>query len=165
MGPSLMASPAAEPVTVSIRDARDSERKFVEGTWSRSFVFRDRQRCSGPKPHRVEAIERAIDIGRKVDSGAVALDVALLVRAHHRLVDEILSGSDVRIAVACLPDVPNSPVAWACWAGPVLHFVYTVPVARRCTIGRQLVLHSRCSSASHSTTDGLALMRYLHGSQ
>jgi hypothetical protein len=147
-----------EPVQVTIRPARASEHKFVVGSWSRNVVQWDRQRA-GPKPHEALGIDRAIDLGRRID--AIMIDAALLVRAHHRLVDEILAQPDVQVVVACLPDVPDHPVAWACWQGDTMHFVYTAPIARRCTIGRQLVLHSRCSVASHSTPDGLTLMRWL----
>lgn len=168
MGPRLNVAEADAPresIAVAIRPADASELQLVRGTWSRCFVQRDRQRSAGPKPRETLGIDRAVDIGRRMDG--VMVDASLLIRAHHRLVDELLASPDTRVAVACLPDVPDSPVGWACWQvdskgdGHTLHFVYVQPVARRSSIGRQLVLHSRCTVASHSTQDGLQLMQYL----
>lgn len=158
----MVASQQVEPVEVTIRPARVGERRFVEGTWSRTFVRRDNQRERGPKPRTEAGLDRAVDIGRRMDG--VLLLAPLLERAHSRLVDEILAAADTEVAIACpidIPDTTDNAVGWACWQGNTLHYVYVAPIARRSTIGSKLVLHSRCSKASHSTTDGVPLMKYL----
>ena len=147
-----------DPIEVVIRPALPSELRLVQGTWSRTFAMRDRQRSCGPKPRETTGICEAVDIGRRMDG--VMLDASLVVKAHHRLVDQLLSAPDTIVAVACLPG-DDRPIAWACWQSSTLHYVYTMPEARHATVARQLVLHSRASVASHSTPDGVALMRYL----
>lgn len=137
----------AQPTTVEtvIREARPDEHRWVQATWSR---------CARIDPTRTFD---KVPIG-----GMLWLDPKLVKRAHHRLVDDLMSSC--RVIVATLLVDPD-PIGWAAFDGPVLHFVFVAPAARRCSVARQLVLHTRCSTASHVTTEGVRLLRCLSGSQ
>lgn len=150
-----------EPIDVVIRPAVDAERRWICGTWSRCFVAYNAQKRTGPR-HRAEwALPRAVHIG--APANRIDIDASVLLRAHHRLVDSILADEATSVVVAHIPDMPTEPCGWVVFESPTIHFVYVSPVARRSTVGRQLVLHTGCSEASHMTPDGLRLRRYLGG--
>lgn len=139
----------AEPIEVAIREASPDELRWVQATWARGIRVTARELLG----------RRLVPIGRRSDG--VLIDGALWMRAHHMLVDALLPASTV--IVATLPDMPDTPCAWAAFEGSTLHYVFVAPVARRSTIATQLVLHTRCSSVSHMTDEGVGLMRHLRG--
>jgi hypothetical protein len=102
---------------------------------------------------------KGVRIGLRGDG--VEIDASMLTRALHSLVDSLLSESTV--LVATLPDMPDEPCGWVAHAGPVLHFAFVAPIARNAGVARQLVSPLGCSSASHMTSMGAVLTRYLRG--
>lgn len=173
------------PIPVAIRPALPTELRFVQAYWTRELATKWKHRATlpGDKPgapptssSRRELGERSgvqigkpgyDDQGNRHDPYVVAH--SLWLEAHAALVDKLLARSSVVFAV--LPDMPDDPIGWAVFEGVddegtehrVLHFVYVVHAARRSTVATQLVLHCRCSSASHMTPAGRGLVRHLRG--
>jgi hypothetical protein len=175
---SIALATATETIVVDIRRATDENVRMVQAQWSREMCTRwkHRTRIHGDKPGvhpslargRQELEERSgLQVGKPgYDQDGnrhepLILHYDLWRRAHHLLVDILLSSSIVIIAT--IPGLPADPVGWAAHEGRTLHFVYVVPVARRSTIATQLVLSTRCSAASHMTPDGRGLVQYLRG--
>jgi len=137
----------AERLDFSIRSARENELRFVQSTWSRCAKLPARS------PYDMVALGGS--------QAALWLDPKIVYRMHHRIVDELLPQSSV--AVAVLRRMPDDPIGFAVWSGQVLHYVYVAPDSRRAHVGRQLALHTRCSTASHVTPEGARLLRCLSG--
>lgn len=152
MGPMIVeAAEVAVDLPIAIRPASPDELRLVQATWAR-----------GVRAQRVTQVAGLVEI--RCGDIRCALDKSLWARAHHLLVDALLASPTIAVAVAVTPEMPETPVGWAAWDREVLHFVHVVPVARRCRVATKLVLHTRARSASHMTSPGRGLVRYLqHG--
>ena len=144
----------ADAIDYVIRPARmvdsdhgESELRWVQSVWSRCAKLEPR------KPYAMVAVG--------APNTSVWIDAKLVYRMHHRIVDELLPKSAV--LVAALRRMPDAAIGFAVFEGPMLHYVYVAPDSRRAGIGRQLALHTRCSTASHVTQDGARLLRCLSG--
>lgn len=144
MGP---VASTAEHIDFAIRPAREDEMRWVQSVWSRCAKLEPR------KPYEMVALGSP--------STALWIDPKKLYRMHHRLVDELLPRSTVLVAV--LRRMPDAGIGFAVFEGPELHYVFVAPDSRRAGIGRQLALHTRCSTASHVTPEGARLLRCLSG--
>lgn len=132
-------------IDFEIRPALANERRWVQAVWSR---------CAKIKT-RASDTERLVSLG--APNTQLWLRGDLIYRAHHRIVDELLSSATVVVAALCR--MPDDPIGFAVFERPTLHYVYVSPDARLCSVGSQLVLHANCTSVSHMTADGARLMR------
>lgn len=143
----MTAALATDAIDFAIRPARSDEMRWVQSVWSR---------CAKLEPRKPYAM---VPMGGT--STSLWLDPKLVYEAHHRIVDRLLPASTVLVAV--LRRLPDDGIGFAVFEGPMLHYVYVAPDSRRAGIGRQLALHTRCSTASHVTPDGARLLRCLSG--
>jgi hypothetical protein len=167
-----------ERIAVVVRDAMLNERRMCQAQWTRELEtgWKHRAHMPGDKPGtpatlatRHAQLEERTGVqlgkpgydneGKRHEPRFIAQ--GLLLKAHRLLVDHLLERCTLLVAV--LPDLPTEPVGWAVHEGPMLHFVFTVPAARRSSIATQLVLASQCSAASHMTPAGRGLVRHLRG--
>lgn len=156
----------AEVLTVQMRDMQGDEFAWVRATWGQcaqlpSYQEKVQRRDGSILRLRVEPKKRpqrwiTLD-GTRARTG---LDASLCMRAQNLLIDVIMAESDVSITVAHDPEI-DAPAGWLCQQGATLHYVFTEPRVRRLQVARQLVLHSRCTHASHMTRHGAALVKYL----
>jgi hypothetical protein len=183
MGPMTVAVATSEPITVAIRPALPTEIRMVQSQWTGALAtkWKHRAHLPGDKVGRAPsgATRRDLEERSGVQIGKPGYDDAghrhdpyivshsLWLKAHMGLVDRLLKTSEV--VVATLPDMPDEPIGWAVFEADderrVLHFVHVVRAARRSLVATQLVLHTRCSSASHMTPEGRGLVRHLCGTQ
>lgn len=144
---SVAHAPVEVDLPVALRPATPDETRLIQATWTRGM--------RAPKASQAQLAEV------RVGETRVSLDRSLWLRAHHLLVDALLADSKVVVAVD--PELPGLAIGWAAYDGPVLHYVYVSPAVRRCKVATKLVLHTRCSSASHMTSLGRGLVRHLGG--
>lgn len=142
------AQPVAVDLPIAIRSANPEETRLIQATWARGM--------RAPRASQSSSLAEV-----RVGETRISLDRALWLRAHHLLVDTLLESSTIAVAVD--PELPGLAIGWAAHDGPVLHYVYVSPVVRRCKVATKLVLHTRCSSASHMTQLGRGLSRHLRG--
>jgi len=81
------------------------------------------------------------------------IPTAFYYRCHHKLIEDILERPDVRISVACLQTDPSLIFGWACFEGPVLHYIFVKPPYRRLGIAKTLVRLSSMKYYTHQTYD------------
>lgn len=147
-------------LNVSIRPASGDELRLVQSTWTRTLLQLPmdddgRTEVGGPlKVSRSKVTRSRV--------GGMMVERRVLVWSHRLMVDAIIAADDTAIAVAHLPEI-DEPAGWACWQGPLLHFVWVHRAARKAKIATQLVIHSGCSAASHVTPEGRGLLRHLRG--
>lgn len=169
----MTAALATDAIDYVIRDAYDEhDVRYVQSVWSRCAKLPGR--CydahtmariamEDPNARTPRGAIRLARISNTADVSAVKLylDPHLVYRMHARLVDEILPKAS--LVMADLRRTPGMPIGFAVYEGSVLHYVYVAPDSRRAGIGRQLALHTRCSTASHVTPEGARLLRCLSG--
>jgi hypothetical protein len=143
-----VAMPVAVDLPIALRPANPEETRLVQATWAR-----------GMRAPRSTVAHSLAEV--RLGDTRVNVDRALWMRAHHLLVDALLESS--KIVVAVDPELPGLAIGWAVYDGSVLHYVYVSPAVRRCKVATKLVLHTRCSSASHMTQLGRGLVRHLGG--
>lgn len=167
-----------EPIAVLVRPAESNEVRMCQAQWTRELEtgWKHRAHMPGDKPGvpaSMASVHAQLEERSGVQLGKPGYDQndkrhepnylrhTLLLKAHHLLVDHLLERSAHVVAV--LPHLPTEPVGWAVFEDKLLHFVYVIPAARRCRIGTELVLASRCSAASHMTPAGRGLVKHLRG--
>lgn len=128
------------PEDVVIRQAYEKERRFIQSTWSR---------CVRDDP------EKMVAVGGK---GKTELSARLLLRAHSKLVDDLLISSHVVVAAVRDGDIA---MAWMALDPPALHYIFVLPEQRGRGLGGMLARVAKANGAvepTHMTSAGSWLM-------
>jgi GNAT superfamily N-acetyltransferase len=64
---------------------------------------------------------------------------------------------DCSLDVLVHESAKDVPLGWICYEGDLVHYVYTIPKARRKGVGTLLLKHVNGTRLSHTTEGGIAL--------
>lgn len=154
----------SDEVEILVRRATAEELRFVQASWARCVWARGEAAVQTydalGKADAPPAERHYTSIGSPRRPRHVLLASEYAAQAHRLLVDWLLAGPDTEVLVATLPDLPE-PMGWACFVGPILHFVFVRGDCRKQRVATRLVHHTGCSAASHVTPSGRPLLRHL----
>lgn len=153
-----------DEVEILMRPATAEELRFVQASWARCVWARGESAVQTYDAHgkadAPPAERHYTSIGSPRRPRHVLLASEYAAQAHRMLVDWLLSLPGTHVVVATLPDLPE-PMGWACFNGPILHFVFVRGDCRKQRVAARLVHHTGCSAASHVTPSGRALLRHM----